>query len=489
MWMAFYFPQLSLEALDTNGCGNATALINRQKSKLILCNQQARATGLKEGMSLSLAYTLNPDLQLREKDARAEWEQLEILALCLNQFSATVCISPPRAILIEVATMLQYFGSVSEIENKARQALNTWSENYIIGFAKTGKLALWRALSKKPLLPDKQWQNLDEEVWIQDILIKHLDWSSKHIQRLQGMGFNTLNSLYRLPTSLLRRHLGVGLYTQFGQALGLIKEPLTPYHAPETFKRERLFEYEVESTLALLFPLKSIIQSMCLFLQRRRQWMYAFEITLTLAWSTNKAETSPVIRIQHDLGSDSAPLWLELTELKLTRLTLTAPVRSMRVDIVKMEQSEEESGDLFNNFQQQTRDQNLFISRLQARLGEQSIQTPKLTNEHLPEQAMRFLSVSLIEQKAKGGSSLRKLSRNNDLAHRPAWQTKKPEQITPNQFQILEGPERISSAWWLNNNAVHSSRRDYYIARWFDGRKAWVFRNDLGTWYLHGWFG
>ncbi|ADZ91426.1 hypothetical protein Marme_2183 [Marinomonas mediterranea MMB-1] len=504
MWMAFYFPQLSLEALGIDKGSEPVALISQQTQKLLLCNQQAQSKGLKEGMSLSLAYSFDSELQLREADPQAESEQLEALALCLNQFSATVSISPPQAILIEVASMLRYFGNETVIAQKAHMALRMFSDSYQVGFAKSGKLALWRALSEQPLRPSPNWQTLNEDDWIKDIPIDRLDWSPEHIQRLQGMGFDSLTSLYRLPTALLRRHLGVGLYTQFGHALGFIKESYTPYQAPEMFTRERIFEYEIENSLGLLFPLRPIIQSMCLFLKNRRKVMYAFDVSLTLAWSVEQ-ERQPIIRVQHDLGSDDAQLWLELTELKLNRLSLQAPIRSMRIDIVKMEQSEEESGDLFNDTKQQTRDQNLFLSRLQARLGNQSIQAATLTNDHLPEQAMCFQPISICnnenqkndkqrKQKSKigeeqEGKNTEKQIDTRELAQRPTWQIHHPERISPRQFNILEGPERISSAWWCETSTEYTFRRDYYIAHWVDGRKAWVFRDDAGAWYLHGWFG
>jgi len=62
-------------------------------------------------------------------------------------------------------------------------------------------------------------------------------------------------------------------------------------------------------------------------------------------------------------------------------------------------------------------------------------------------------------------------------------QPPQPLTVTPQAW--LNGPERLQGGWWDGDYV----RRDYYIARLESGRRAWLFRNAEGQWFIHGWFG
>lgn len=46
-----------------------------------------------------------------------------------------------------------------------------------------------------------------------------------------------------------------------------------------------------------------------------------------------------------------------------------------------------------------------------------------------------------------------------------------------------EGPERLRSDWWRSS----AWSRDYWVVR-CDGQTAWIYADDRGKWFLHGWF-
>jgi protein ImuB len=50
---------------------------------------------------------------------------------------------------------------------------------------------------------------------------------------------------------------------------------------------------------------------------------------------------------------------------------------------------------------------------------------------------------------------------------------------------LEQGPERIESGWWDGKGVA----RDYYIARYSQGAKLWVFQERQSKrWYVHGMF-
>jgi protein ImuB len=66
----------------------------------------------------------------------------------------------------------------------------------------------------------------------------------------------------------------------------------------------------------------------------------------------------------------------------------------------------------------------------------------------------------------------------------------RPHPVNAAELQLLQGPERIQSEWWLNSEA-----RDYYIAQHSSGALCWVYcpctifnEPQSGEFYLHGYF-
>jgi hypothetical protein len=49
--------------------------------------------------------------------------------------------------------------------------------------------------------------------------------------------------------------------------------------------------------------------------------------------------------------------------------------------------------------------------------------------------------------------------------------------------QRAEGPERLRSDWWQRE----AWSRDYWVVACGD-RTAWIYADDRGRWFLHGWF-
>ena len=134
------------------------------------------------------------------------------------------------------------------------------------------------------------------------------------------------------------------------------------------------------------------------------------------------------------------------------------------------------------------------MSRLQSRLGSATVLTLGLQADHRPE---RVLDEFAVGEKP---SARRRTQEPPSLAGsvpplRPGWLLQRPQrlpQLQLEQLQLLSGPERIVSGWWEQAAPeVQGSApwRDYFIARWPDGRCGWLFRDRRGRWFLHGWFG
>lgn len=496
MWIALSCPYLAFDALTVTNSDTPYVMVEPYRARVLAANPAAQQLGIHPHTPLALAFTLAPQLELVEENKSMTQNHLETLAQALGDCSASVCIQAPDCVVLEVASMMKYFGSLYDLLHQIERSASQWIAQFNMALAPTALLAQWRAQAGQPFLISAQSVRQGNDIAIEDMSLKYITnwlqnvpiwasrWSEQNLERLTGLGFKTLDELYLLPNSALRLHLGAGLQQQFGKAIGTIKDPLKPYLIPDQFVRTLEFDREVENSLALLFPLNNIIQALSVFLRRHRWKLYELSIQLTPAWHLADTSDTLEIVIRHDLGSDNAKLWLELVELKLSRMCLSAPIRGLSVSAIRWESSSEVSGDLFDQSINRQRDIALFASRIQARLGHDALKVPQVSGEHLPEAFASYQSIEVSALTSSNPSDFTPVA--DSLPVRPHWLLPEPQSIAEHNFTLLSGPERISTAWWSNQG--HLTRRDYFQAHWHDERVAWVFRDDQGNWFLHGWF-
>ena len=439
-------------------------------------------------MTLVESFSLCQNLEVTNLQKDRSRNLLETIAQLLYEYSATVCIVEPDCIVIEIGTMLNYFGGLPLIIDSIEKTLDQWATEYGMALGPTALLAQWRAQVsdtfhvKGAIRQMRSPLNMSTINWIKALPLTCSRWKQEHLDRLNGLGFKSFDELYRLPSHAIKQHLGDYLYQEFGKAVGTIKHSLKTYVIPDGFTREIEFDREVEHSLGLIFPIKNILQALGVFMRRRRWKLYELSIELKPAWKLDNTPATVLLNLRHDLGSDDVLLWLELVELKLQKLLLPVPIRQMALRADKFESSIEYNQDLFHKGHHQKQDIAVLASRLQARLGKAALQSPIFKGDHLPEDFAQYQPVEI-------NSLLDKHSNHCPLPlhaqKRPHWLLAKPKVISRDHFKILQGPERITTAWWESKGF---QRRDYYQALCHDNRVAWVFRDDQGAWYLQGWF-
>ncbi|TPE55648.1 DNA polymerase Y family protein [Maribrevibacterium harenarium] len=498
MWLGFHFPLLPLDAHGAGVVETPSIVLNRRGNRVALANPAACHQGIKADMPLAQAFTLSPELQVYEVDPLAEQQLLDSLCQWLSQYSATVCQRGGNAIVIEVASMCRYFHGLATLISELQNTIPNFISGCDIGLAPTPLLALWRARSHLALWPQEDVKDLADlqtmaiETWLSNLPITAIGWSQQEVQRLSGLGIKSIIYLHKLPFSDLRRHLGESLYQDFGKAVGVIKDPQPLYVLPDQFERHVTFDREIEYSLGLLFPLRRIVEQLALFLRRHRWRLFDLSLTLKLAWHA-EGQDEVVLLLRHDLGSDRAELWLELAELKLGKMLLPAPVRELTVVSGRWEASHEENADLFDDNRQRKADEAIFLSRLRARLGEQALSVAHFSGHHLPEMSGSYVpyhlknSQPIPEERPEIHGPLLRAWRYQ----RPNWLLPQPQAVNIAEFTQLKVSERVVGHWWQKQptETLQPYRRDYVIARSQDGRLAWLFRDDQGIWYLHGWFG
>ena len=238
------------------------------------------------------------------------------------------------------------------------------------------------------------------------------------------------------------------------------------YRPPDVFDSRLELHFEVESTQALLFPLRRLTADMAAYLAGRDCGVQRF-----------------VLHLEHRDGADSllpvgllsaereAGMLLEFTRGRLEQLQLPSPVLALRLVARDLPIFVPQHQALFEDRPQQTLGWEQLRERLRARLGDDAVQGLAAHADHRPEKAWR--------------TDTNRAALPTPSGARPSWLLPEP-QVLREPLHILSGPERIESGWWDGEDV----RRDYYLIETRSGQRGWAFRSvgEDGPLRLHGWF-
>lgn len=174
------------------------------------------------------------------------------------------------------------------------------------------------------------------------------------------------------------------------------------------------------------------------------------------------------------------PSIIDLTRLKLDKLTLRSPIEALVLHCDQITYEQHNQQDLF------TRNDNHppshLLNLLAARLHDQSFYGLSTNDQHQPELAQLPTEANLA------GADKVELSlppRPTFLLHKPPPLKVQGKQLSwRSPIKLLQGPERIETGWWFI-----PINRDYYIGQDQEHRLLWIFFDRLNKgWYLAGVF-
>nr|WP_067296801.1 DNA polymerase Y family protein [Marinobacterium profundum] len=467
LWLYLHFPLLSLEMQCTADASEPSILLDEGAARVLLCNAAARTQGLEPGMAVARALSMVPNVRLLPEDAKQAEQQLQGLALWSGRFSARASLQPPCGLLLELASMLRYFRGLDTLWSNIQQQLKTLELSCISATGHTPLAARVLALDGGFCAADTA-AHLQR---LQSVPIDRLELDAKLRVQFQGLGFSRLGDLLALPSLELAHRFGPGITAWLERLTGQRPDPPVYFDMPAAFLRELPLAYEVERTEALLFGLRRLLSQLEGFL--RAHYWRALRLQLELLQSEGRQS----LAVGHASGAQAADIWLELCRLRLERLTLVRPVIGLRLEVTEFRELESGGEDLFSAAKTQVVPVQL-LSRLQMRLGEQALYRVVPCEDHRPELSWKKVPLTGVLPAQPETTGLR-----------PLWLLAAPEPLSPalveGCIELLSGPERIVSGWWDQQ----SVRRDYYVGRWPDGRRGWLYHESAGGWYLHGWFG
>jgi len=499
LWLAVHLRCLSLEAycaaLPPADTAQPVALIAEHRVSAV--NTEASERGIRLGMKRATALALAADLRLGEADAVRDAAALLAVAHAALAFTPMVTLEGGATVLLEVQPSLRYFGGLTSLLQRLRQALAPLSHQLHIASAPTplgaALLAQWRdGLAEGPhsTQPAALRALLDgAPVWL-------LGPGREHWEALQGMGLRTLSDLRTLPRSGLARRFGEDLLDDIDSAFGQRADPRQALLPPPVFESRLELLARADTTAQVLHGANTLLARLLAWAQAQQARVAAFTLQMRHEprHRDDAAETTPLRIELAEASLDICHLQLLLRE-RLAQVVLAAPTLELRLHCSELAHSAAPNGELFPTRQSQTQGLTRLLERLRARLGDTQVLQVAPLADHRPEQAMRLLPVTQPAMPAPMPPWPAHLP-----LHRPAWLLPEPQPLSERDtwpllagrpLQMLSGPERIESGWWDGGLVA----RDYFIAMTGDGALVWIYRARLQPtepgpiWFLQGRFG
>lgn len=473
-WACIFLPQLALDGLLRRLPDPVAplALVHGpvQKRTVRAVNASARHLGMRPGMTLAAAHALGVPCRTIEYDPREVERLREFLAAWAYRYSSQVSVELSHAIVLEIAHSQGLFGPWAELEKRLRDELRTLGIRHRIVAAPNPHAARVLANVHDGIAIDAgELRNA-----LGQLPIERSGMPGELVEAFQRMGLRILRQVLALPRDGINRRFPPSLAAHLDRLCGHDVTPLQWYRPPDQFEARIEFEYDVESSTALLFPLRRLTADLATFLLSRDGGAQQFTIRL------EHERTGPTdIEVGLLAPERDAALLFELARGRVENASVPAPVRGMTLLTRLLPPFVPAARDLFEARSRQGIPWTQLRERLRARLGDEAVHGLGWHADHRPE-IVRSGSKSQPPAFAKS-------------LPRPGWLLPQPQPLQDSFVRLIAGPERVESGWWDGGGI----RRDYYIVETSRGQRAWAFCDaqcDLpapplpGRLMLHGWF-
>ncbi len=483
------------------------------EGRVACCDEEARAAGVRRGMTAAQALGAMGRLELVTLDAAADRAALRALAEALLALAPAVEVSPPDAILLDASAAHLVAGLgpdqagtepaerglaaralavVSEMGYAARAGVATGrAPARAIVLAPPGPpLALGQAHPPAPALASLQWVSQAEtRQALAALPLSALGLGEAVIGRLAGLGVIDAGGLARLPEGTLAHRFGPEGVRAVRLARGEDDSPLVPY-LPETLPEEAAdLEAPADSAEPLLFVLKRLADRVAARLAGRG--LGATRLKLVIKLDPRGEERIAVPLAQ---PTAVAARWLLPLKEHLFSLRLPAAVVALRLMAVEVAPTAVEQL-AFGDRPEAMAALEGVLARLAVRLGDDALFAAEPVERYRPERAYRAVPFrSGLRPPAPAPAA------PEEARHRPTRLLPQPELVVAEgeggrltavrvggkdrAVLSFHGPERLAGEWWSER-----FDRDYYRIALDGVGDCWIYRDATdGRLYLHGFF-
>ncbi|MDQ6620588.1 MAG: DNA polymerase Y family protein [Pseudomonadota bacterium] len=483
--------------------------------RIVIANEAATSQGIARQQLVSAALALAPDMVLRERDPRGELEALSSIAAALIQFTPTVSIAAPQAVLADIGGSLRLFGGLRALLRQIVEHLQALGYRVRTACAPTPAAAHFLVRAGQCAVITEA---VDLEPALAPLPLALLDADAGVVQLLRAAGITTFGQACKLPREALARRVGKPFITLLDRTCGVAPDPRLPFATPARYRGRLELPVPVADVDALGFAVNRLVHELAGWLLGRGLGVNAVVLTLeherharTVPPATRSREaslqpkgrvskatlqtkvdtghpTSGATRVEFALASparDPAHLMAVLRE-RLARVELRAAVEAVVLESKTTARLQGRTLALLPGEPDAAAIP--LLDRLRARLGEHAVTCVTPLDDHRPERAWQQATATT---EIMDHAPTTHASRVPDAA-RPLWLLVDAQPLgatfEAKPWILRDGPERIESGWWDGGDI----RRDYYLAESPRGELLWIYRDSAhapdGEWFLHGIF-
>lgn len=477
LWLYLHFPQLQLDSLCLNqevDVEPATIIVESKSHRICQLNHSAKEKNLQVGMSIATASALCQPLNIVRYQSDFEQQRLTELANSFYHLTADIALFEPGGMAFAVSPMLALHQGLKSYLRKIMALLEVLEVTVVAALAYSPLAARLMAQSGCPHLND-------DPVLIQQKLeqlpVEQLELPAIQCQQLKRIGMDRLLDIKQLPRKELGARLGVNILEYLDQLDGQRASALAFFKPEALFSETLILNHDSNSSMALLFPIKLLLNKLQRFLRERVRLVQT--LYLYFGYRDNSEQVIEIASAEPEsLGEN----WLVLLRLKLETLQLKSAVISLRLKSAALLEPNAQNRELFDQSHKQLSPKQL-LSRLQAKVGQQAIQQIHLHEDYRPERAFSYQPVDYQVKAVQAGKQSRVAPSSFLSALRPSLLLSEPVSLCES-IRIIHGPERIQSAWWSSEPIC----RDYFVAKNQQQQTLWVFRDRQQNWFVHGLF-
>lgn len=467
--------------------------------EVVRVSEEARHSGLSEGVSLTVAKTLCPDLVSYPYDPTAEFLLIQKIALWCLTFSPVVGIDDDyvtnylhKVIGSPLSSGIIIDLSGTERVHKGEERIAT---SLVSTFAKRGlsaRIAISNTIgrawaharfSPHPVFIDNRGLSNDDT--IATYPIEGLRLPSPLIEQIADLGIRSIGQLLSMPRKSLLKRFGRIFIERIEQLEGERFEFIRVISAPPPLSQKKSFELPSNSSFEIASSCEEIYRSLCATLAQERRIPRA--ITVSLA-----AYPKHQIIWQRDIFLFRRTPPAEFRELLLSYLEGNRAIKDVCVIKLSIVETETDSPAQlhFDGSISSEGDEAIagLLGTLSNKMGRGAIHTARLYDAHLPEESIGFAPIGSTNLRSPPadyafddahefipirpslffhpGHTIRVLALLPD--HPPKRMYLGREQLT-----VVKsiGPEKIEEPWFAE---ADPSLRDYFRVQDSHGRWLWV---------------
>ena len=234
--------------------------------RVLCCNDSAKKSGVEPLLSLSTALALCPDLLTLQQQPEREEITLQQLALIAYSFSPVVIIAE-QGLWLELSGCEKLFHSYRKLLQQLQKNLSHRCAHIDMGIAGSADAA--RLLCQTGFrceLPERA--EVEQQLRLTPLSL--LNIQRRQQQSFEQLGLTCLKDLLALPRAELASRFGTGIVDQLQLLLGEKPCQLTRFKPAVSFHDLLQSTQGIFSKQGLLFPMKTLLQRLSIYLQARQ---------------------------------------------------------------------------------------------------------------------------------------------------------------------------------------------------------------------------